>query len=140
MRSYQITIRGRRFIVHLLSDPRQEQVQVEVDGEALTVEIEVVPDVEDGSQAPADSGSSFTPIAQQMGPAAQLVVAPLPGTVKSIAVQPGQGVAVGDELLVIEAMKMNNVIRASRAGIIDTVHVGEGRQVAHGEPILEYRQ
>ncbi len=58
--------------------------------------------------------------------------------VKSIAVRPGQQVAAGDELLVIEAMKMDNVIRATRGGIVGVIHVTEGRQVAHGEPLLDW--
>jgi len=64
-------------------------------------------------------------------------VAPLPGVIKSIGVRSGQRVAPGDELLVIEAMKMDNVIRAQRAGVIGVIHVAEGRQVAHGELLLE---
>jgi 3-methylcrotonyl-CoA carboxylase alpha subunit len=47
-------------------------------------------------------------------------------------------VARGDPLLVIEAMKMDNVIRAVRSGAIAAVHAVEGHQVAHGEPLLEY--
>ena len=57
--------------------------------------------------------------------------------IKSIAVRPGQRVAVDDELLVIEAMKMDNVIRAPRGGTVGTIHVTEGRQVAYGETLLE---
>jgi propionyl-CoA carboxylase alpha chain len=58
--------------------------------------------------------------------------------IKSIAVRPGQQVAPDGELFVIEAMKMDNVIRATRVGTIGTIHVSEGRQVAYGEPILDY--
>jgi propionyl-CoA carboxylase alpha chain len=64
----------------------------------------------------------------------------LPGAIKSIAVQPGQQVSAGDELLVIEAMKMDNVIRATRDAIIETIYTAEGQQVAHGELMLEYRE
>ena len=66
-----------------------------------------------------------------------MVTAPLPGVVKSIAVRPGQRVAPNDELFVIEAMKMDNVIRATRAGVIGAIHIAEGRQVAYGERLLE---
>jgi biotin carboxyl carrier protein len=59
--------------------------------------------------------------------------------IKSIAVRPGQEVSAGDRLLVIEAMKMDNVLRASRVGTIETIHATEGHQVAHGELLLEYR-
>ena len=67
-----------------------------------------------------------------------MVTAPLPGVIKSIAVRPGQQVALNDELLIIEAMKMDNIIRATRVGTIGTIHVAEGRQVAYGEPMLDY--
>ena len=142
MKHYHITVRGRRFDVRLLSDPRQQDVQVEVNGQTLTVEIEEIeaaPVAQEATQAMALPDSSPALIAQPVVPAANTVTAPLPGTIKSISIQPGQEVAAGDRLLVIEAMKMDNVIRAPKTGVIDTVHVGVGRQVAHGERMLEYR-
>jgi biotin carboxyl carrier protein len=142
VKHYHITVRGRRFEVRLLSDPRQQEVQVEVNGQTLTVEIEGIeaaPVAREATQGPATPAPSPALIAEPVTPAANTVIAPLPGTIKSIAIQPGQEVAAGDELLVIEAMKMDNVIRAPKTGVIDTVHVGAGRQVAHGERMLEYR-
>jgi biotin carboxyl carrier protein len=67
-----------------------------------------------------------------------LVTAPLPGIIKSIAVKPGDEVAANDILLVIEAMKMDNVIRATRGGTIDSILVTEGRHVDHGAPLIEF--
>jgi biotin carboxyl carrier protein len=67
-----------------------------------------------------------------------VVAAPLPGIVKSIAVRTGEQVSSGDVLLVIEAMKMDNIIRASRDGTVETIYVSEGHQVAYGERMLEY--
>lgn len=67
------------------------------------------------------------------------VTAPLPGVVKRIVVQPGQRVAAGEALLVIEAMKMDNVLRAARDGVVDRILAVEGHQVAHGAPLLEYQ-
>ena len=57
--------------------------------------------------------------------------------IKSLAVRPGDQVAAGDELLVIEAMKMDNVIRAPHAGTVATVYVTAGQQVAYGEKLLD---
>jgi 3-methylcrotonyl-CoA carboxylase alpha subunit len=65
-----------------------------------------------------------------------MVTAPLPGVIRSIRVQTGQRVSMDDELVIIEAMKMDNVIRAPRAGTVGNIHVTEGHQVAHGEPLL----
>jgi propionyl-CoA carboxylase alpha chain len=55
-------------------------------------------------------------------------------------VRPGQQVSSGDELLVIEAMKMDNIIRASRDATVETIYASEGHQVAYGERLLEYAQ
>ena len=80
------------------------------------------------------SGAKASPLAGNS------VIAPLPGVIKSIAVQSGQQVFSGDELLVIEAMKMDNIIRALRDGTVQTIYVSEGRQVAYSERLLEYAQ
>jgi biotin carboxyl carrier protein len=54
-----------------------------------------------------------------------------------VKVQPGQAVARGEELLVVEAMKMENALRAPRAGVVRAVHVGVGEMVAPGRPLVE---
>ena len=146
MKEYEITLNGQTFRVRLLSDPRQEQVDVEVNGEAFTVEVRAVaaerdlpavplpPQAEGG---PAAGGGHQPPVG--VAPSGSAVTAPLPGVIKSIAIRPGQRVSRGDPLLVIEAMKMDNVLRASREGLVETIHTAEGHQVAYGELLLEYR-
>lgn len=148
MKRYQITLDGQTFEVHLLSDPLQEQVQVEIDGTVFTAEVKDVSAVpEPGIEAakpvaPAASRKAPavtpTPVAQAAPSTGNSVTAPLPGVIKSVHVRPGQQVSLGDELLVIEAMKMDNIIRASRKGTVETIHAKEGRQVAYGERLLEY--
>ena len=134
MKRYRITLEGQTFDVEVLDDPRQEQVQVKVNGEVFTVGVEATVEA-----APAVSATAAPPptTAPEAAATDRVVKAPLPGVIKSIAVRSGQRVAPNDELLVIEAMKMDNVIRAQRAGVIGVIHVAEGRQVAHGEPLLE---
>lgn len=142
MKGYQITVNGQTFAVRLLSDPLRDQVEVEVNGEAFTVEVRVLsPEARtsEAVQSPSMPATVPTTEVKTTAPSGKRVVAPLPGVIKSIAVRPGQQVSAGDELLVIEAMKMNNVIRATRDGIVETIYTAEGRQVAHGELMLEYR-
>lgn len=67
-----------------------------------------------------------------------IVRAPIPGTVLSISVKPGAKVSPGDELCVLEAMKMKNIIRAVRTGIISNVHVHTGQTVKHQDVLIEY--
>jgi len=63
---------------------------------------------------------------------------PMPGLVVSIAVAEGQEVKAGETLAVIEAMKMENVLRAERDGIIKEVRVKQGDSVAVDAVIMEF--
>ena len=142
MKRYRITLEGHTFDVQVLDDPRRERVRVEVDGQVFTVGVEAVPPVGEATieeRAPAPPQPPATPklAPREATTPGGVLTAPLPGVVKSIAVRPGQRVAGDDALLVIEAMKMDNVIRAPHEGTIGTVYVAEGRQVAYGEPLLE---
>ena len=66
-----------------------------------------------------------------------IVRAPIPGVINKIAVQVGDVVAIGQELCVVEAMKMNNVIRTTRAGTIKTIPITPGQHVRHGDVLIE---
>jgi glutaconyl-CoA/methylmalonyl-CoA decarboxylase subunit gamma len=66
------------------------------------------------------------------------VTSPLPGTILTINVKVGDTVAPGKELLVLEAMKMKNAIKATRAGTIAAIYVTSGQTVAHNQPLLDY--
>jgi 3-methylcrotonyl-CoA carboxylase alpha subunit len=60
------------------------------------------------------------------------VLAPMPGLICEVAVQVGQTVQAGDRLVVLEAMKMEHVLRAPRDGVIQSVDVAKGAQVTAG--------
>ena len=61
----------------------------------------------------------------------------MPGRVAAVRVSAGQRVARGEELLVVEAMKMENALRAPRDGVVRAVHVSAGDAVAPGRPLVE---
>ena len=77
---------------------------------------------------------------QPMGPSAssQDLTAPLPGTVIEIFVKAGDILEVGQVVLVIEAMKMKNSIRSTRAGRIVEVLVNAGQTVAHRQALVSF--
>ncbi|MBN1661138.1 MAG: biotin/lipoyl-binding protein [Anaerolineae bacterium] len=147
MKHYEITIDGRTFQVEVLGDPTQDQVEVEVDGEVLVVDVRravdsaapipLPPVAQRSSPQPARPASPPAPA--QASPGSATVRAPLPGVVQHVVVKAGQQVQPGEMLLVIEAMKMKNAIRATRGGVIEAVQAVEGRQVAHGDELLRYR-
>ena len=58
--------------------------------------------------------------------------APLPGTINDIKVAVGQQVNVGDVVLILEAMKMENEITAEKAGTITSITVNKGDSVMEG--------
>lgn len=66
----------------------------------------------------------------------QSVDSPMPGTVVSIKVKPGQSVLKGEALLVIEAMKMENEIMSPKDAVISEVKVNEGDTVESGAPLI----
>jgi len=67
-----------------------------------------------------------------------VVVSPMPGTLVSVAVKPGQIVEEGQELCIVEAMKMANVIRASRKGKLKSVLGKAGDLLAVDQVLVEY--
>ena len=85
------------------------------------------------SQQPGQPARRARPAAPAEVPPGQVAVtAPLAGTVVSVAAAPGDQVAAGDELLVVEAMKMEHEVRAPRAGLVQEVPVAVGATVAAG--------
>ncbi|MCR4808993.1 MAG: biotin/lipoyl-binding protein [Prevotella sp.] len=78
------------------------------------------------------------PVAQPAAPAGagNALKAPLPGTVTEVKVQVGQQVNVGDTVLVLEAMKMQNNIESEYAGQVTSVLVKQGDTVMEGAVML----
>ncbi|MDZ7826719.1 MAG: sodium-extruding oxaloacetate decarboxylase subunit alpha [Gammaproteobacteria bacterium] len=108
---------------------------VRVNGRAYTVEVAEGGDLE--SVRPA--GAAPTEAPAQGGEAAgdgEPVTAGLAGTIFKVLVAPGQQVAEGDVLMILEAMKMETEISAPRAGTVGEVAVKEGDSVAVGETLL----
>ncbi|TAK48575.1 MAG: acetyl/propionyl/methylcrotonyl-CoA carboxylase subunit alpha [Xanthobacteraceae bacterium] len=66
------------------------------------------------------------------------VLCPMPGLVVSIAVSEGQEVKAGETLAVVEAMKMENVLRADRDGTVKSIHARPGATLAVDAVILEF--
>ncbi len=62
----------------------------------------------------------------------------MPGLLVSVAVEVGQEVKAGEELAVVEAMKMENVLRAERDGVVARVHAEPGGSLAVDQAILEF--
>jgi propionyl-CoA carboxylase alpha chain len=62
----------------------------------------------------------------------------MPGLVKAISVKPGQEVKAGETLCIVEAMKMENVLRAERDAVVKALCVKEGDTLAVDAIIMEF--
>jgi len=67
-----------------------------------------------------------------------VVMSPMPGTLISLAIEEGDHVEVGQELCIVEAMKMQNIVRAPRAGVIGKIKIAAGASLQADDVIVEY--
>ena len=74
------------------------------------------------------------------GAAQREVRSPMPGLVLAVHVREGETVEAGQRLVVLEAMKMENEIKAAHAGTIARVHAVPGAAVAKGAPLVEFAE
>lgn len=110
-----------------------EAYSVQVNGQ--TYDVVVGPQGELTSVTPAASQAAPTAPAPSAGPS-EAVAAPLAGNIFKVVAKQGHQVQEGDVLLILEAMKMETEIRATRAGTVQDVMVKEGDSVTVGSPLM----
>lgn len=126
-----------------------KKLRITVEGTAYDVTVEVLEDTDTGmiaaptapapavSAAPAPAAPGPTPSAPAAAPTGTGEVAsPLAGTIVSIDVAVGDTVSAGDQVLVLEAMKMNNVVQAPTSGTVTAIAVQPGATVTEGQGLL----
>jgi len=141
-----VTIAGNTYEVEI-KDLNARPVIAEVDGQV----VEVFPEEQNVVLAapvvtapsiptpPKPVQSAPRPVVSAPVAGASVLKAPLPGTIVSIDVKPGQSVKKGDTLLTLEAMKMKNAIRSDVDGLIADVHVNQGDLVKHGQALVSFK-
>jgi len=145
MNEYEYEINGRNYKVIVDDVVDGDSAVVQVNGETFQVSILGQPAQAAPSAAPrAAAGPSPAaappppkaapkPVASAGGGA---VTAPMPGTVLKILVNPGNEVTAGQPVMIIEAMKMENEIKANRSGKVSQILVSAGDNVAAGAPLM----
>lgn len=134
-----LTVNGHPFVVGF-----EESGSVTVDGIAYDVELEDNRATVDGIAHQLqlsnldDKQASAAPIAQAPSSAgAGAIRAIMPGTIVRVSVSEGDTVAVGDVLVVLEAMKMENELRAPIAGAVKAIFVQPGQTVEMNAVLVE---
>lgn len=125
---YKVTLNNRVY-----------EVEVEMCQAMLIDEYDAVAPAAPAPAAPAVvSAASAAPAAVPAAALAsgEVVKAPMPGNILKINVAPGQKVEEGDVLIVLEAMKMENEIVATKSGTVAQVAVSKGAVVETGAPLV----
>lgn len=124
---------------HILQNGRSYQAECHgVDVASKEVHLKI-----NGKSYQVKVADHFDQLVRKMGLSANVVhkitdiKAPMPGLVLSILVEPGQEVQPGDQLLILEAMKMENVIKAAGEGKVKNIQVAKGKAVEKGELLIE---
>lgn len=130
MKKYNIVVNGISY-----------EVEVEEVGAGQTPTAPVAAAAPAATPAPSAPAKAAAPAATSAAPSAgtQSIDCPMPGTILDIKVKPGDTVAEGQILLILEAMKMENEIVAPVAGTIDTVQVTKGSAVNAGDILVSIK-
>ncbi|MDD4921671.1 MAG: biotin/lipoyl-binding protein [Bacteroidales bacterium] len=140
MKEFKYKINGSQYNVAVLNE-EDHMVELEVNGTPFTVEIErpVKKELVKVSRpAAAPVTASGTPVVNQKkaaGPGGA-VKSPLPGVILEVMVKVGDAVKVGDKLMILEAMKMENTIASDHAGKVLEIKAEKGASVLEGAELV----
>lgn len=128
--SFQVLYKGGSHIVHI----------VKLDRDAKTAVLKI-----DGKRADIEISTEMDRLLKSMGLENAGVVkvseikAPMPGLIHTIKVEEGQEVLKGDPVLILEAMKMENMIKAPADVTIGKIHVKQGQSVDKGMLLISLK-
>ncbi|MBQ7210935.1 MAG: biotin/lipoyl-binding protein [Paludibacteraceae bacterium] len=136
MKEFKFVIDGHKYQTSV-NEISANLAEVTVNGTVFKVEIE-----KDEPKAVARPTVSKVVSAAQSGvqtqaAGVQVVKSPLPGSIVKVVVKQGDKVAVGDELLTMESMKMENSIKSEYAGTVKGVFVQAGQNVMQEDRLIE---
>jgi len=144
MKEYKLKINGNEYVVNVAS-VEDSIAEVEVNGIPFKVEIEspvkkqqvAAPKVNKPASVQntvAKPTATVVPAAPSLGEVA--ISSPLPGVILEVVVKEGDVVKKGQKVMVLEAMKMENVIESSADGKVISIKINKGDSVLEGTPLI----
>ena len=135
MKEFKFIIDGHKYTT-AVNEIGQNLAEVTVNGTTFKVEIEKEEKSVAAPRRTVQQAAQVVNAAQQSG-GVQAVKSPLPGSIVKVNVKVGDKVSVGDELLTMESMKMENSIKSEFAGTVKAVLVEPGKNVMQDDKLVE---
>lgn len=126
--AYNIIEGDRSYVAQVVAaDLQSKHVTIDINGQSYEVQI----------------SDALDQLIQEMGltvgsgAAEKEIKAPMPGLVLQVMVEEGQTIQKGDSLLILEAMKMENVLKATTDGVVQAIKVNQGAAVDKNQVLVE---
>ncbi|MGB5435653.1 MAG: biotin/lipoyl-containing protein [Maribacter sp.] len=137
MKNFEFNIQNNTYHVKILSHEGND-IALEVNGTTYSVKLkQEIKKTKTPTLVRAASKRPAEPLKVNPSSSKTKIVAPIPGVVLSIDIKVGDTIKIGDRLLVLEAMKMENNITSEKAGTVTSVNVSVGQQVLQNEIMIE---
>jgi len=125
---------------HLLKNNKSYRIEViSLDKAAKTIKLKI-----NGETIEAEIKNKLDELLEKLGmnktsaAAVQDIKAPMPGLVIELKVEEGQEIKAGDPLIILEAMKMENIIKSPREGVIKSILVKKGQSVEKNQILIKF--
>ncbi|MEM1000039.1 MAG: acetyl-CoA carboxylase biotin carboxyl carrier protein subunit [Bacteroidota bacterium] len=127
--TFQVLYGGGSYTVHVVgSDSAAQSVKLRINGKVA--EVKLTTELDRLLKRLGMENLAGTKVAN--------LKAPMPGLIHSVMVEVGTTVAKGEPLLILEAMKMENVIKSPTNGTIKKIHVNQGESVEKGKVMVDF--
>ena len=137
MKNFTFKINENSYGVKIVSH-EANTIELEVNGTSYSVKMkEEVKTLKTPTLVRKPSISAIEPIKINPSSSKTKITAPIPGVILSLNVKVGDTIKVGDVLLVLEAMKMENSITSEKSGKVTAINVKVGQQVLQSEVMIE---
>jgi len=137
MKKFSFKIRGHKYDVEVLHQERNI-IDLEINGSQYSVELDQEIQIKKTPTLVRSAVQTHKSIQKKQTVSDSLhIKCPLPGNIMQIMVKEGDKVAVGDSLIMYEAMKMENVIKAEKAGSVAKIVVAIGDTVLQDDLLME---
>jgi propionyl-CoA carboxylase alpha subunit len=145
---FDVDVGDRRLAIETGWSPGEPLMRAKVDRRTVVVQIDTVGSgwrlTHEGGQAEAlvltpRQAELYALMPVKAAPdTSKFLLSPMPGLLASVAVSEGQEVKTGEVMAVVEAMKMENVLRATRDGTVKTLHAKAGDSLRVDQKIIEF--